>query len=200
MQAGWDAMTVEALKDRVRAICKNYSSRELRARRLYIEERAASLNSDREREFSIRKDVAACFRIPHSTVSFCGSAQLGFSVHQNKLFEPAISDLDVACIDLNLYQKAWVDVATATRGFSDLAAFGSRSKGDIDIFQQQILRRAMIRIDGMPVTQLSQSWSAFLNKLSVKHASMFSRISVAIYMNEYAFCWKQDSAIITLLG
>lgn len=192
-------MTIEHLKRRVREIGSAYPDREQRARRLYVEERAAALHSDREREFAIRTEISEFFRVPYSAVAFCGSAQIGFSILKDKLFEPAVSDLDAACISPELFQRAWIDVAKSTRALSDLTKFGRRSPRDIQIFQDQILKRGMIRVAAMPQSSLSPAWSSFQMQLSRKHASVFRNVSVAVYMNEYAFSWKQDSALSQLL-
>jgi len=194
------AMSLDDLKRHVRAISAKYDDREQRARRLFIEERAASLHFQREREFTIRTDISQFFNIAYSAVSFCGSAQLGFSIHKDKLFEPAASDLDAACVDVELFQKAWIDVVTITRAFTDLTPFGTRAAGKIDLFKEQILKRGMIRVDAMPQSELSLSWSRFQGELSRQHAVIFRGITLAIYMNEYAFCWKQDSALSRLIG
>ncbi|QQV75865.1 hypothetical protein H5J25_09565 [Sphingomonas aliaeris] len=121
-------MSVELLKRSVRAISRNYKDREQRSRRLFIEERAASLHFHREREFAIRTAISEHFAVPYSAVAFTGSAQLGFSVHKDRLFEPGISDLDAACISPDLFQSAWMDVVKATRSFTDLTPFGHSKK------------------------------------------------------------------------
>jgi hypothetical protein len=193
-------MTLEELKRHVRTIGAKYTDREQRARRLFIEERAASLQQERDREFAIRTEISSFFSIAYSAVSCCGSGQIGFSIHKNKFFEPCVSDLDVACIDVELFQRAWIDVVSTTRAFSDLTPFGSRSPKSIETFKEQILRRGMIRITAMPQSALSRSWSQFQGQLSRKHTAIFKNLNFAIYMNEYAFCWKQDSVLSELIG
>jgi hypothetical protein len=192
-------MSIEGLKQAVRAISARYADREQRARRLYIEERAASLHLDREREFRIRTDISEYFGVSYSAVAFAGSAQLGFSIHKNTMFEPTVSDLDAACIDAGLFQKAWVDVVSSTRGFTDPTPFGRRGEEKIARFKEQILKRGMIKIDALPLSDLSREWSHFEGVLSRRHTSIFRRITLAIYMNEYAFCWKQDSSLSLLV-
>jgi len=71
-------MTLDNLKKAVREIGARYPDREQRARRLYIEERPASLHSERHREFDIKTKISEFFDISYSSVSFTGSAQLGF--------------------------------------------------------------------------------------------------------------------------
>lgn len=192
--------TIDQLKDFIRSIGARLEDREQRARRLFVEERAASLHNDRNREFSIRSSISSYFGINYSSVSFTGSGQLGFSIHKDRLFEPGTSDLDVACIDVRLFERAWTDVVRTTKSFSDLTPFNHRNNEKIRQFQDQITRRGMILVDAMPKSSLSQSWRDYQQSLSLDHVLLFKRISVAIYINEYAFCWKQDSSLSTLLG
>lgn len=191
---------LEQLKKQVRSIGARYADREMRARRLFIEERPASLSRQREKEFDIKTEISQYFKIPYSSIHFCGSAQLGFSIYKDKLFELAISDLDVACVNTDLFQKLWIDIVKATRSFTDSTPFGVMSVEQIELFKEQILKRGMIRIKVMPKSQLSQLHKQFEGQISRKHTATFNRITLAVYMNEYAFCWKQDSALSTLMG
>lgn len=192
-------MNLDALKAAVRSIGSRFPDREERSRRLFLTERPASLNRQTDREFAIKTDVSEFFSIPYSAVAFCGSGQLGFSVHKNKLFEPGKSDLDVACIDTELFQRAWMDVIHTTRAFTDLSAFGELGQDGVNQLRDQIVRRGMIRIEVMPQSPLSRDWSRFEGVVSRKHTDLYRNLSIAIYMNEYAFCWKQDSAVAALM-
>ena len=190
---------LEQNKDRVRAIAGLYKDRLSRSRRLFIEERAVALSGEREIECNMKERVAKFFDVKYSEVSFAGSAQVGFSPHKNRLFIPGSSDLDVACISADLYQKGWSDSITATRAFTDYTKFSGLSPSDIDLYKQGILRRGMIRVEVMPRSPLSLGWKDFENSLGRLHPALFKSVTIAIYLNEYAFCWKQDSAISTIL-
>lgn len=192
-------MNLEVLKDAVRTIASRFPDREERARRLFLTERPASLGGQPDREYAIKTEVSAFFDIPYAAVVFCGSGQLGFSSHKNRLFTPGTSDLDAACIDPMLFQRAWKDVIETTRAFTDLSAFGTRGQRGVDLLRDQIARRGMIRIDTMPRSELSRSWSAFQGRLSRKHTDLYQRVTLAIYNSEYAFCWKQDSALVEIM-
>ncbi|MDB5713696.1 MAG: hypothetical protein JWO15_1093 [Sphingomonadales bacterium] len=196
---GTNALSLDDLKNAVRTIGNKYIDREQRARRLFIEERAVSMHFEREREFAIRTEISEYFQISYSAVAFTGSAQLGFSIHQDRLFEPGVSDLDAACISADLFQHAWMDIVEITRSFTDFTPFGHSNRDAIELFKDRILRRGMIRIDAMPLSPMSRSWAAFEGAISRKHTSIFKNISIAVYMNEYAFCWKQDSALAKLI-
>lgn len=193
-------MSLDALHQQVKSIIAKYPDREKRARRIFIEDRAEVLREKREVEFDIKSDVSEYFSIPYTAVAFCGSAQLGFSVHKNKVFDPSTSDLDVACISVDLFQKAWRDVVKTTKSFNDLTPFGRLPPANIDGFKEQILNRGMINVSKMPISNLSRSWIMYQDQLSRKYAASFQSISFAVYMNEYAFCWKQDSALSDLVG
>ena len=191
-------MEIDDLKQSVRAITNKYPDREDRARRIFIEEGAHAF--DRDRQFSIRTAISQFFEVPYSAVHFCGSAHLGFSIHKDRLFVPKESDLDVACVDTGLFQRAWQDVISASRAFSDQSRFRTRNDEHIRLFKDQILRRGMIRIQMMPHSTLSANWLGLENSLSKEHGDVFRNVTICIYINEYAFCWKQDSALAQIAG
>ena len=164
-------MEIDDLKQRVRAITNKYPDREDRARRVFIEEGPQAF--DRDRQFSIRTTISQFFEVPYSAVHFCGSAHLGFSIHKNRLFVPKESDLDVACVDSGLFQRAWQDVISTSRAFTDQSLFRTRQDDRIKLFMDQILRRGMIRIQMMPYSKLSGSWVRLENDLSRQHGDVF---------------------------
>ena len=190
---------VDVLKKHVLTLARKYSDRLRRARRVFVEERAVALASDREVEYSVKESISQFFGIKYSEIAFAGSAQVGFSAHKNRPFVKAVSDLDVACVSSDLFQIAWADVITATRAFTDATKFAGLREGEVDRFKDGILRRGMIRVEIMPRSELSMRWKSFEDSLSREYATYFGGINVAIYLNEYAFCWKQDSAISSIL-
>lgn len=191
---------LSALKSAVREIGKRYADRYDRARRLYIQERAAALAEDRDTEYKIKAEVHKYFDIPYSDVLFAGSAQLGFSAVKDTLFTPARSDLDIACVNTGLFQKAWVDVIEESRAFNNGAAFGAMKPHEIALFKDSIVKRGMIKISAMPNSQLAIRWRQFEAALTRQYAAQFGGVTIAIYMNEYAFCWKQDSSLKIICG
>lgn len=154
---------VDVLKTRVLTLAGKYSDRLRRARRLFIEERAIALASDREVEYSVKESISQFFGIKYSEVAFAGSAQVGFSAHKNRPFLKAVSDLDVACVSSNLFQVAWADVITATRAFTDATKFAGLRQEEVDRFKDGILRRGMIRVAIMPV--LSFPWDGRTSRM-----------------------------------
>lgn len=183
----------------IRAVIGSYGSRLERAQRLYLSDSSPALASIPEIEFQVRKTVSQFFQVPLRKVAFAGSAQLGVSVHKGRSFLPGESDLDIACVDGALFTRAWMDVIDVTRAFTDESGFPQRGTA-ISRFKDQLLRRAMIRVAAMPTSDLSTSWRRFEDSLTLQNLATFKRVSVAIYPNEQAFCWKQDSAIQLLRG
>ena len=136
-------MKLDELKQSVRTVCNRYPDREERSKRLFLGERAVAFVNDVDREFSIKTEVSRAFQVSHSSIYFCGSAQLGFSIHKDTEFTPRRSDLDIACIDANLFQKAWMDALQATRAFSDPTAFGRKSHNAIATFKDMMINRPL---------------------------------------------------------
>ncbi len=190
---------INILKDKVKVLCGQHKERYDKVRRLFIEERAYALKDNRNVEYEIKKEISEYFGISYSSVSFTGSAQLGFSVHKDKLFLQGESDLDVACIDIGLYQECWIDIVDSTKAFTDFTNFSFPQRDKIDQLKDAILRRGVIRIQLLPKSKLSLRLKDFESRLSRRYIEYFNGISVAIYMNEYAFCWKQDSSLATLV-
>lgn len=191
---------LSALKSAVREIGKRYPDRYDRARRLYVQERAVALQNDRDTEYKIKAEVHKYFDIPYSDVLFAGSAQLGFSAYKDTLFAPSRSDLDIACVNTRLFQRAWIDVIEESNAFSNGSAFGSMKAGEIELFKESILKRGMIKISSMPNSHLAIRWRQYESSLTRRYAAHFGGVTVAIYMNEYAFCWKQDSSLKLVCG
>lgn len=195
-----DTAALLKMQNSVRNLGSTYRDRFQRARRIFIEERAAALVNMREKEYIIKSAVSQHFSVPYTSICFAGSAQLGFSTYKNRLFKTASSDLDVACIDMGLFERAWVDVVSTTRAFTDETKFSGLDNYEVQRFKEGILRRGMIMVELMPRSDMSLRWQAFQQRLSRTYTDVFGKISCAIYMSEYAFCWKQDSSIQPLFN
>lgn len=191
--------SLEFAKKRFLDIASKYSDRLRRARRVFVEERSVALKDDREIEYLIKEEVSQFFGVSYPEVAFTGSAQMGFSAYKNRPFVKAVSDLDVACVSAELFQRAWADVVTTTRAFTDDTKFSGMSPSEVDLFKMGILKRGMIRVSIMPRSDLASRWKSFEDAISRKYSSHFGKIGFAVYLSEYAFCWKQDSVFSHLM-
>lgn len=190
---------LEELKSNVRGLGAIHKDRFHRSRRIFMEERSVALKERREIEYKIRSEVSDFFSVNYASVYFTGSAQIGFSIVKDRLFRPGESDLDIACVDPGLFQRGWQDIISVTRAFTDMTPFGSMKANEVEALKDNILRRGMIRVQIMPKSQLSLRWTQFEDRKTREYRGSFGKVSIAIYMNEYAFCWKQDTALTQLL-
>jgi len=193
-------INLDELKRDIRLLASKYEDRIDRTRRIYIEDRAIALRSKRDLEYDIKRTISTFLNVSYSSISFAGSAQLGLSVHKDKPFVLAESDLDVACISSAVFQEAWTDIVDSSRAFTDQTAFSGLSVREVSLFKDQILRRGMINVKFMPRSKFSKKLIEFQDALTRKYSDYFQSVSIAIYINEYSFCWKQDSALGELLG
>lgn len=169
-----------------------------RARRIYFDRPSYALDGKHDVEFKIKSAVSEFFGLAFRSVVFTGSAQLGFSPHKDTAFIPGQSDLDVACIDSGLFQKYWEYILTETYAFSNQNKFIDPNHAEK--LKDQILRRGMIFVRYLPKGILRRETMQFLDGLSVEHRALFKSITVAFYVNEYSFCWKQNTAIDQITG
>lgn len=168
-----------------------------RGYRLYFDEPSFSYRQKREIEFAIKMQLSEYFDTSFRSIAIAGSSHLGFSPYKGTDFTPGTSDLDIAIIDAELFQRIWRKVAHASRGFTDNTCFRNFSNAEeaSELLRERMSRRAMILSDGLPLSPEINKDRDFLNRLGQKYREMFASISVAFYINEYAFSWKQNSAI-----
>jgi|GEM_PF-3303154 hypothetical protein len=193
-----DAEKLPELKAKLLNVCRLHKVRLDKVKHIFIQNRSYALKDETHIEYKIKNEIANALTINYTDISFAGSAQIGFSIHKETVFDKLTSDLDVACINSTLYTKAWEDVVSATNAFNDYTNF---SGGEIEAekLKNGILRRGMILVDYMPKSSMSTNLRSLQSRLSLTHKMHFAKIKLAFYMSEYAFCWKQDSVISSLL-
>jgi hypothetical protein len=190
-------MTVDAQRAALRATLISYTDPITRSRKAYFENQSFAFADKHDREFRIKSDVCEYFKVPFRSVVFTGSAQLGFSPHKDTPFQAGKSDLDIACVSSDLYVQYWEDILRTTRAFTDQTSFVGRNH--FESLKEHILRRGMILIDFMPNSALKKAATDFLDTIGRQHRDVFNRVTFAIYLNEYAFCSKQTSALNLVL-
>ena len=188
----------DVLRDQVRQSLKRVPGTLDRARLLYFDRPSYALSGKHENEFDIKRAVAARYGIPFRSVVFAGSSQLGFSAVKDTSFEIGRSDLDVACIDAKLYMEFWQIVVSSTRSFQDEYKF-SKPEHMVKM-KDHILRRGMILLDFLPRCARRTAEMAFQDELRAQYRHIFGRVSIAVYMNESSFCWKQSQSINAVMG
>jgi hypothetical protein len=183
----------------IKNLARQYSLPLDQARRIYLDEPSFAIGTKKSVEFEIKSQIAGYFNVPFRFVVFCGSAHLGFSPHKDTEFQPGLSDLDVALVSMEAFQSAWMSLVEATRAFTDLSGFRRNPNQTVEDIRTTLAKRGLLHLNQMPICQRFDKDRAFLDSLSRSHRSMFGSIGISFYMNEYAFCWKQNSAIRHIL-
>lgn len=190
-------MTVER-REYIRQLASKDREPLRRAQRVFLEEPSFAITGKKDYEFDIKQRVSNYFSVPFRSIAFCGSAHLGFSPHKNTEFRPGGSDLDIAIISMNAFQDAWATLVETTKAFTDLSGFPPSKKKDIDTptsVREMMSKRGLLHLDNMPKCERFDNDRTFLDTISKKYNVMFSSVKVSFYISEYAFCWKQNSAI-----
>ncbi len=185
----------------IKSLVQSFPDRFAQVQRVYLEEPSYCIGDRRSVEFSIKSSIAKYFGVPYRSVIFTGSAHLGFSPVKGTLFSASSSDLDVAVVSTALYERYFQMVLSQTKAFTDLRGFTQRGglAASRDL-QDKISRRGMMPLWRLPLSSEVVGDEAFLAALSQKNTAWFAGISVVIYINEYAFCWKQASTLDVLRG
>lgn len=188
-------------RDRVVQLAKKYRHSLPRTQRLYLEEPSHCTAHERSLEFDIKRSIADFFGVPYRSVVFTGSGHLGFSPSKGTLFSPGNSDLDVAILDIVAYQEFFEVAIEHSRAFTDFRGYtyrgGSQAAAEL---KDYIARRGMIPLWRLPACSEVTEAESFLAQLSQRFRQVFGGISVVFYISEYAFCWKQDSAIRQMMA
>jgi hypothetical protein len=94
----------------------------------------------------------------------------------------------------------WEASARERRGFNDPSKFPRHDNAATnETFIEYIAEKGMLRPDLMPRCRRKLAMLRFLNQLSSKYFDLFSKITVAVYINEYFFEAKQ-LPVVTAYG
>ena len=188
-------------RDYIRRIAEQHTHPVARAQRVFLEEPSFAIGDKKDIEFDIKSNLSTYFNVPFRSVVFCGSAHLGFSPHKNTDLKLGESDLDVAIVSMDAFQKAWMILTDTTRAFSDLSGFpnGQRGLEISERVKEMITKRGLIHLAEMPQRCQFDKDKTFLDEVSRRYNTIFSNVNVTFYMSEHAFCWKQNWAIQKML-
>lgn len=186
---------------RIEKLAHAYSDPVARVTRIYLEEPSFCLGRQRDIEFEIKRIVASGLGVSYRSIAIAGSAQLGFSPHKGTIFTRGESDLDLAIIDVQLFQDLMETCISETRAFSDLQKFTNRGGEEAaGKLKQYITHKGMIPIYLMPLCQKVVRIEQLLSRAAAAGKGAFSSVNLAVYMSESLFCWKQNSGLKTLIS
>ncbi|MFC1478064.1 hypothetical protein ACFL57_01235 [Candidatus Margulisiibacteriota bacterium] len=166
---------------------KNYEI----ARKIYLCYPAYIFHKKEEVEFEILNKICKKFKVPYNSLQIVGSSKTGRSYHKENTFKHEESDLDIAIISKDLFDKFQKEVYIITNKYSNLSSF-PRIRGE-SVYSNFLayLAKGMFRPDFMPTCSKKQDWDTFFNKLSNKYYDLFKNINAMIYSDIYYFESKQ---------
>jgi hypothetical protein len=165
------------------------------ARKIYLSYTTFVFENDEEIAFQIRNAIRNKFNIPFTCIKVCGSSQTGISFFKNRKFIKGESDLDVAIIDLNLFNKYSELSHQVTKGYSDLSSFSNTNGARHDTRFLSSLNRGFFNPFFMPQCKQKTEWHQFFTSLSNFYVDIFKNINAGIYASEYFFETKQEECI-----
>ncbi len=186
-------------KDGIRNSLKIGMPHNLIARKIFLTYPTKIFTGSEDLGFEICNVVSCFFKIPINHIQFSGSGKVGYSYFKNREFIPGKSDLDIAIVDLQLFNKYSEIVYGITKGFTDLTKFPT--KDDTSVYHQYLrtLVRGFFRPDLMPYCPQKNEWFKFFNNLSSKYYKLFKNINAGIYASQYFFEQKQIDVVEKVL-
>lgn len=164
-------------------------------RKVFLAYPTKAFVGEEERQYLILNEISVFFGVPIMSVQVAGSAKIGTSFHKRRDFDPGNSDLDIAIIDINLFQKYMEKIYTETKGYSDGTGFSMRDGQSVVDEYKTYLTKGIFRADLMPSGETRKQWNQFFGQLSGRHGDLFKSINAAIYLSQAFFEGKQRSAI-----
>jgi hypothetical protein len=163
------------------------SEREI-ARKMFLLDPAFVFADDRILGFRILNGIAEKFRISLGCVKISGSSQIGFSAIKNRDFILGQSDLDIAIVSPNMFQRYSEIVYRNTNGYKNLTGFTNTET--VERFQGN-LQLGYFRPDLMPSCKEKMDWFQFFQTMTDRYSAMFKSINGGIYFSELFFEGKQ---------
>lgn len=146
-------------------------------------------------EFEIKREISNHIGTAINNIFFCGSAQIGESLHANKPFDAERSDLDVAIIDGEKFINIGSLVQEITNDFQLLNKFPKLTKiPDVPGFYKENFIKGYIHTFTLPPCSEKRDIEDFFRKLESKYTGKFTSISVSFYSSLLSFERKQISS------
>lgn len=172
----------------------------LTSRKIFLSYPTNAFSGKEDQQFEIFNHISEHFQVPYTSIQVAGSAKTGYSYFKAKEFICGKSDLDIAIISLELYNKYTELVYYITKGFSDLSGFPVRRDRDFRKEYLSYLGKGYFRPDLMPTSKEKQEWFTFFSKLSERYISLFKNINAGIYSSQFFFESKQIEIIEKFKG
>lgn len=166
--------------------------------KLFLCYQSAVFIEQQDQRYEISKEISKWFDVPISSIRFCGSAHIGSSPQNKTTFVESTSDLDVAIVSAQLFEKYLLTSMNNSRTFSDLSCFpldesGTPTRDKFCLYAS----RGMFRPDLMPNCPQRSAWMNFFSRMSRSYPR-FSNINAGLYLSEMLFLEKQRASVAKL--
>lgn len=165
------------------------------ARHEFLLDRAVYFLDKPKLYLAIKNKLALGLGQPVSAIRVCGSAYWGKKYLDKALFEPGVSDLDIAIVSPLLFSQCMTEIRNKCSGFSDLRPFPIKGKENTyETFKQYALKKGMLRADFLPEVPTMLKLKRISHHISGEYLEHFSKITTCIYDSDDAFALKQTVA------
>lgn len=146
-------------------------------------------------EFEIKREISRQIGTGINNIFFCGSAQIGESLHANKPFDSERSDLDVAIIDGEKFISLGNLVQEITGDFQFLNKFPKLATiPDTPGFYKDNFTNGYIHTFTLPPCDKKRDIEDFFRSLESNYSSKFTSISASFYSSFLSFERKQTTS------
>lgn len=158
----------------------------------FLHERVLSGSSrilEPHQQAAIRAQIADRFDVHANKVIIVGSAKLGYSVSPGKSLRPFgdTSDVDVAIVSPQLFEKYWLEMYQAKRSMVDWPNLPDARK---------YLFRGWIRPDKLPLLQIRNDWFDFFGSLQSAEGCSPYPVRGGLYYNDEFLEYYQELGVI----
>lgn len=146
-------------------------------------------------EFEIKKEISNQIGTGINNIFFCGSAQIGESLHANKPFDSDRSDLDVAIVDSEKFITLGNLVQEITGDFQFLNKFPKLGTiTDAPGFYKDNFTNGYIHTFTLPPCDEKREIEDFFRSLESNYSGKFTSISASFYSSLFSFERKQTTS------
>lgn len=167
-------------------------------RRLYSVDLPVAFERERAEFFDVMEACSSMLEVSVYDIKVAGSGQTGYSFHNERPFDAGRSDLDIAVINKDLFEKllratqkiALPDPDTLERPRRNLFPT-FRGENTYSRFVENVAMYGLILPQHLPHSAERETIYRVSRRLSTDHSTMFRNVNLAFYISQYFFERKQ---------
>lgn len=161
-------------------------------KKLYLSSPSFSFINTDNSTYIILDKISNHFAIPFKHIYVTGSAHIGFSLKTLNSFTKGASDLDIAIVDGELFDKILNGIVKDTSNFSKKDTFKNN-----DCYKKYVdnVARGFIHPLYFPSGSVRSNWFKFFDELTFDHINNYVKISACLFSSEESFKNRQKYSI-----